>query len=157
MGNPPAARLDLARVGLVMDPSLAALDKFEMLDGIGDVNRGAVDPRFLERRIEQRAGGTDERPPGKVLLVAGLLADEHDRGVEWALAEHRLGGMLVEIAAGAVAGVLEQRFPRPAQITTRLDRAFRRERIAQASGRNVGHRFMQRANAADVASRAAPA
>src|SRR5437868_6779038 len=157
MGNPPAARLDLARVGLVMDPSLAALDKFAMLDGIGDVNRRAVDARLLERRIEQRAGGTDERPPGKVLLVAGLLADEHDRGVERPLAEHRLGGMPVEVAAGAVAGVLEQRLPRPAQITARLDRAFRRERVAQAFGRNVGHRLMQRAKTADVASRATPA
>ncbi len=70
-----------------------------MLDGIGDVDRRAVDLRRLQRPVEQLSGGPDERPPGEILLVARLLADEDDRGIQRAFAEHRLGRMFVEVAA----------------------------------------------------------
>src|SRR5947208_1394729 len=43
----------------------------------------------------------DERPARLVLLVAGLLADEHDRRLPRALAEDRLRGVAVEVAPAA--------------------------------------------------------
>ena len=58
-------------------------------------------------------------------------------GVERAFAEHRLGRMLVEVAAGAVARVLEQRLPRRAQVAARLDRALGFERVLQSPRGNV--------------------
>ena len=95
MLDPPAARLDLARAGLVVDALLPLLDELEMLDRIGDVDRRARDAGFLQRGIELLARRADDRPPGDVFLVARLLADEHDRGVERPFAEHCLRRMLV--------------------------------------------------------------
>src|SRR2546428_277612 len=46
-------------------------------------------------------GATGEGPAFQVLLVAGLLADEHDLGCVRSLAEHGLGGVLVELARRA--------------------------------------------------------
>ena len=62
-----------------------------MLHRIGDIDLAAVDAGFLQRAIEHLPGGTDERLAGEVFLVAGLLADQHDRGVLRAFAEHGLG------------------------------------------------------------------
>ena len=94
-----------------MDALLAAHDEFEMLDRVGDVGRAPVDPGLFERRVEQLTGGADERASGEILLVARLLADEEDAGVERAFAEHRLGGAFVEVAAGAALGLGAERFP----------------------------------------------
>ena len=110
---------------------LPRCDELEVLDRVGDVDARAVDPGLLQRRVEQLAGRADERPSGEVFLVARLLADEHDRRVERPFAEHGLGRMLVEVAAGAFARVLEQRFPRRAQVAARLDAAFRLERVLE--------------------------
>src|SRR5260370_30718582 len=45
---------------------------------VGHVQRGAVEVAFGQRPIENLAGRADERRVAQVLLVAGLLADEHD-------------------------------------------------------------------------------
>jgi len=140
MLDPPAAGGDLAGVRPVVDAPLAARQEFEMLDGVGDVDGRAVDPGLLERFVEDRARGPDERPPGKILLVARLFADEQDRRVERAFAEHRLGRIFVEIATGAVARFLQKRFPRGAKVAARLDPALRFERFLQTFNRNIGHR-----------------
>ena len=87
--------------GLVVDSALAAADELEMLDRVGDVGALPVDAGLGQRAVEELAGGADERAAGQILLVAGLLADEQDAGVERAFAEHRLGGAFVEVAAGA--------------------------------------------------------
>jgi hypothetical protein len=47
------------------------------------------------------AGGTDERTARQVLLVAGLLADDHDPGPRRPLAGHGLGGVAPQVAAAA--------------------------------------------------------
>ena len=150
MLDPPAAGADLAGVGLVVDLALAALDKLEVLDGVGDVDLSAVNPGLFERCIEDRAGGTDERPPGDILLVARLLADEHDRGVERAFAEHRLGRIFVKVAADAFARVLEQRLPRSPQIPAGLDLPLGLERFLQPFDCDIGHRPFQRATGDEV-------
>ncbi len=49
---PPAAGIDLADVGARVNTLLAAQDEFEMLDRIGDVGVGAVDPGLLQRIVE---------------------------------------------------------------------------------------------------------
>ena len=100
--------------GLLWMRRLPRCDELEMLDRIGDVDgrRGRSRPSPAPRRTVGRRA--HERPAGQVLLVARLLADEHDGGIERPLAEHRLGAELVEVAPRAVARVLEQRFPRGA-------------------------------------------
>ena len=77
-------------------------DEFEMLDGVGDVDSRAVEIGFGHRAVEQLAGRADEGAAGEVLLVARLLADEHDASVGRAFAEHGLGRGLPEVAAAAV-------------------------------------------------------
>ena len=62
-----------------MDPALAALLELEMLDRIGDVGLGAVDPGLLQRLVEDLPRRADERVAGQILLIAGLFADEHHR------------------------------------------------------------------------------
>ena len=73
-------------------------------------------------------------------MVAGLLADEHDRGVQRAFAEHRLGRIFVELATDAFARVLEQRLPRSPKIGAALDRPLGRQRFLQSFGRDIVHR-----------------
>ena len=50
--QPSPAYLDLAGVGALMQPSLAARLKLEMLDRIGHVNASAVDARLRERLVQ---------------------------------------------------------------------------------------------------------
>ena len=62
----------------------------EVLDRVGDVDLVAVDAGGGERLVEQAPRGADERMALFVLLVAGLLADEHDARVTRPLAEDGL-------------------------------------------------------------------
>jgi hypothetical protein len=55
------------------------------------------------------AGRPDERLAGQVLLVAGLLADQHEIGPFWTLAGHRLGGVAIEGTSRALAFGRRQR------------------------------------------------
>ena len=127
-----------------MDAALAAQPEREMLDCIGDVDGVAIDARFLERLVEQRSSRANEGSPGKIFLVARLLADEHDRGVERTFAEHRLGREPVEIAAPAPAGILEQFLPGRPQIPAGLNPALGLDRQLQTFGRDVRHRPCKR-------------
>ena len=61
-----------------------------MLDHVGHVHVVAVDADFLQRLVQHATRGPDERLTGAVLLVAGLLADEHHVGLLQAFAENRL-------------------------------------------------------------------
>src|SRR5439155_3820037 len=113
-----------------------------------------VDPGFLQRSVEDAARRADERPPGEILLVARLLADEQDLRVERPLAEHRLRRVLVEVAPGAAARVLEQLLPRSADVAARYDRPLRLKGLVQSIERNIGHRRSKRAKRTDGAARA---
>jgi hypothetical protein len=79
------------------------------LTAIRDVRAGPVDPGLLERLVEEPSGRADERLPPAVLLVSGLLADEHQVGRAPALADHRLGRVLPEPAAAAALNRLSER------------------------------------------------
>jgi hypothetical protein len=49
----------------------------EVLDGVRDVGIAAVDPRLIERAIEDPPSRPDERLACAILLVARLLAHQH--------------------------------------------------------------------------------
>ncbi len=94
-----------------MEAPFAALLKLEMLDRVGDVHAGTVDPGVAECAVEHLPGRADKRPAGKILLVAGLLADRDHRRVGRSFAEHRLRRVPVERAAGAASRLVAQRVP----------------------------------------------
>src|SRR5581483_212219 len=103
LGLEPRAAGDLLRPrGLVVEAARPAGPPFEVLDGVRDVRRAAVDAGLVECAVEHLAGGADERLAGQVLLVAGLLADEHDLRARRARAEHGLRCLREERAALAL-------------------------------------------------------
>src|SRR5438477_372186 len=80
------------------------------------------------------AGGADERLAGEVLLVAGLLADQHHARAAWALAEHRLRTAPPQRAATARRGRRAQRRQRA---------ALRQEVRRGAGGGDAAHATLQ--------------
>jgi len=96
--EPRPAGGDLRSVRFLVDAALPTRLPLEVLDDVRDVGQPAVDPGLFERVVEQSARGADERPARQVLLVAGLLADEHDLGFGRPFAEDRLRPGLPEIA-----------------------------------------------------------
>ena len=84
-----------------------------MLDDVGDVDGVAVDAGLDEGPVEQLARRSDERMAGQVLLVAGLLAQEHQLGSGLAFAEDGLGRVAVQVAGlagrGGMAELVEVR------------------------------------------------
>src|ERR1700704_1939214 len=110
--EPGATGVDLGGIGLLVQATLALWLPFEVLDGVGDIDAAAIDPRLLERLVEDTSGGADERFAFLVLAIARLLSDEHDLGVLGAFAEDGLGAGLVEVAGPAAGGRLAQRLER---------------------------------------------
>src|SRR5262245_56812651 len=74
----PAAAFDFVAVGTLVQAPFAARLKFKMFDRIGDKDLGAVEASFRERPIKHPPGGTDEGAALQILVVAMLLADEHE-------------------------------------------------------------------------------
>src|SRR5688500_4498314 len=70
--EPGVAGGDLHGVRLLVNAPLPALGTLplEVLDGVGDVDRAAVDACFAECAVEELAGRADEGTAGAVLLVA---------------------------------------------------------------------------------------
>src|SRR4029453_6820906 len=58
--------------------------------------------------VEETARWSDERTTGAILVVAGLLPDEHDRRPVVTLAEHGLRRTLPEVARLAIGGGLPE-------------------------------------------------
>src|SRR4029078_6060924 len=65
---------------------------------VENINALRFDPASLEGRFKRFARRSDERVPGEILGVPGLLADEHDLGLAGSFAEQRLRAALVEVA-----------------------------------------------------------
>ena len=78
--------------------------KLEMLHGIGDVHPSPIDPCCLQRRIQQLTRRTDEGVALPVLLIPGLLPNEHHIRCARPLTKHCLGGVDPEITASAAGG-----------------------------------------------------
>src|SRR3546814_7656558 len=63
-----------------MQPSLAPLFEFEMLDRIGDIDLRPVDYRLAERSVEDLTRRTNERLSCQIFPVAGLFTNkQHPR------------------------------------------------------------------------------
>ena len=92
--QPTPAYLDLASVGTLVQPSLAARLELEMLDRIGHVNALAVHARLDQRLVQQKTRRPDERAAFAVFSISRLLADEHDLGVLADLLRIRFGSRL---------------------------------------------------------------
>ena len=97
-------------------------------------------PALSERSVEHLAGRPDEGAAGKVLLIARLLADQHQRRIGRAFAEHGLGRILVEMAAGAIARLCGERLQRALGI---VDPLFLAKSGRSASGPSRRHLRMQ--------------
>jgi hypothetical protein len=106
--EPVAASANLAAVGPLMNPALAAGLPPEVLDRVGEVDVVALDATIGERLIQHMPGGANERMALLVLLVAGLLADEEERRVQAALAEHDLRRAFIQRAPRARPGIRGQ-------------------------------------------------
>ena len=94
--DPGFAVMDFFFAGFVVEAALALGFKFEVFDGVGEVEFLAVEAGFFEGLVEEFTGRADEGTAGDVLLIAGLFADDHDAGIGWAFAEDGLGGGFVE-------------------------------------------------------------
>ncbi len=81
----------------------------EVLHRVRDVDRAPVDADFRQRPVEQLARRADERQPGAVLLVTGLLAHEHDAGVGGPFPEDGAGRPLPEVTCPAGGRLPTQR------------------------------------------------
>src|SRR5262249_30994988 len=64
----------------------------------------AIDARLRQRPVQKPPRRADERATGEILVIARLLADHNHVGARIALAEHRLGRALVEVAGRAAGG-----------------------------------------------------
>ena len=94
-----------------MDPALASWCRLppEVLDHVGHIDVGTIDPRILQGAVEDPAGGTDERVALHVLAVARLLADEHHAGSLRALTEDGPRRVEVQVAALTALDGLRER------------------------------------------------
>jgi hypothetical protein len=99
--SPEPAGLDLGTVRALMDPALAALGPLEVLDGVGEVYLRAVEAGLVQGPVQDPPGRPDERTSLLVLLIAGLLTDEHHRRGRLPLPEHGRRRTLVQVAARA--------------------------------------------------------
>src|SRR5207249_2151825 len=73
----------------------------EMLDDVRDEGLLAAHAGFSERLVEHLSGGTNERLARPILLVPGLLPDEHDPGRDGSDSEDRLRRALPQVAGPA--------------------------------------------------------
>jgi hypothetical protein len=128
--EPRPAGCDLGRIRPLVDAALATRRPLEVLHDVRDVRESALDACVLERTVEQAACRPNERPALDVLLIPGLLADKHDLGGRFALAEHGLRRVAPEVARATVRGRLAQGLDR---------RPLRNERRRAAV---LGHREM---------------
>src|SRR6266511_1860535 len=117
LDEPPLAPIDLIGVRALVETPLAAHFVLEVLHRVGDESIGAGNAGFFQRRIQDAAGRADEGLAGEILLVAGLLSDQHQVRAHPAFAGHDLGGEFVERAARAFrfggAQLRQGRDPRP--------------------------------------------
>src|SRR4029450_8802974 len=108
--GPGGARLDLLGPRRLVDATLALRSPLEVLDDIGDVGVAALDPRLLQRLVQDAAGRAGEGVPFDVLAVSRLLSDQHQPRPLQPLAEDRLGAALPPWAGPAArVGLAERR------------------------------------------------
>jgi hypothetical protein len=106
--QPGAACLQFSAIRFLMNSTLAAFFEFEVFDGIRNLDTQPVDACIAQGPIEQAASRADEGLSLTVLLVARLLADEHDGRRLRTFAEDGLCSVFVKIASPARLNSLAQ-------------------------------------------------
>src|SRR5262249_7709672 len=130
--EPPSAGLDLARVRLFVDAPLAARLVLEALHRRSDINRSPPYAGGFRPMVEHLAGRSHERPARKILFVASLLADQHQRRIRWPFAKHGLARILVQWTARAARRLFGELLQRALGIIDALRLREQRElRITQ--------------------------
>ena len=107
-------------LSILVQSTFAARLVLEVLHGVGDVERGPVEAGRFQCAVEHLAGGADKGAAQRILLVARLLADQHQGGIGRTFAEHGLGGVLVKVAARAALSLRGKRMKRPFRIVDPL-------------------------------------
>ncbi len=90
-------------LGFLCSPPLPNGLPLEVLDRVRDVNFGPIDAGRHQCFIEQASGGADERPARPILLIARLLAHDHDASVDGSFAEHGLRARFPQWAGAAIS------------------------------------------------------
>src|SRR5258708_31583565 len=98
---PPFTAFDLIGVGPLVQATLAARLEFEVLDGIGDEDRLAVETGFGNGAVEHAARRSDKGMAGEGFVVSRLFAHHHQGGVFRAFARHDLSTELLAPTAPA--------------------------------------------------------
>ena len=124
--EPEAACLDLRRLGRLVDATLAAGFKLEVLHRIGDVDCPPVDAGLLHRAIHDLAGRPNERTADHVLLVAWLLANKDNARMRRTFAEHCLGCWPEKVAAAAIGRFMHRLLQRCIGMQRQHNRTERR-------------------------------
>lgn len=75
--QPPPAGLDLACVRSLMNSTFTAQPVFEVFYGVGQEDGIALNPGRIKRFIKHLACWPYKRTTHKVLLISGLLTDDH--------------------------------------------------------------------------------
>ena len=91
--DPRQTGFDLLAVRALVEAALASGRgaPLEMLHDVGDEDRLAVDPGLREGLVEKSPGRPDERLALEILVIAGLLADEHPASGDRTHSEDGLG------------------------------------------------------------------
>lgn len=97
--EPRATGANLRISRLFVNAPLPALcgRPLEVLDRIGEVHIGAVDPSFSQGQIQNPSRRPYERAPLAIFDIPRLLADQHDGGMRRTFAEDRLSCTFPEI------------------------------------------------------------
>src|SRR2546421_8125772 len=99
--EPDFATLNLIVVWAFVQAALAAHLVLEVLYRIRHEHFVARNTRFRERLVEHAPRGSDERLPGKIFLVAGLLANQHEMRMALTFPRHSLRGVPIQRATRA--------------------------------------------------------
>jgi len=67
------AAVDFVSIRTLVQASLAALLKFEMLDGVGDEDGGAIETRLVNGLVQHPPGRTNKRLALPVFLICRLF------------------------------------------------------------------------------------
>ena len=111
--DPRVAGLDLRCARLLVQAPRSPLLVLDVLHGIRDADVVARQIRLLDARPQDTTGRADEGMALAIFLIAGLLADQHERRSAAALAEHGLRRVRPQRAPAAALHSVGERGERP--------------------------------------------
>ena len=110
--EPPPATLDLVRCWTLVQAPFAALLELEMLDRIGHERFAPLDSCRCQCFVENTPRRAHEWRALQVLVIAWLLAYQHQRRATWASSRHSLRRVAIKVAAAALLEFCRERHKR---------------------------------------------